>query len=150
MSNTAYTAGYKSSIWMAQCTFSGGVYTPGSYTKIGQTKDIKGPSPEVGEIKLTNNDSPNNTKESAPGMIEPGDISFELYYTPTGYTALYTAFGDGNMYSFKEIFADASGFTSLGYLKKLPVETKTEDEANMVNVEIKLTAKPMFTATGLS
>jgi hypothetical protein len=148
--NTQYTAGYKSIIEMAPTTVSGGVYTPGTYVKIGQSKDIKGPSPEVGEIKLTNNDSPLNTKESAPGMIEPGDISFQVIYTPTGFNTLYAAFGDGNIYSFREVFADGSGFTSLGYLKKTPVETKTEDEANVINVEVKLTSKAVFAASGLS
>jgi hypothetical protein len=83
-------------------------------------------------------------------MIDPGDISFEVVYTPTGYTALYTAFGDQAIYSFKEVFTDHSGFTSLGFLKKVPVESKTEDEANTVTVEITLTSKAVYAASGLS
>jgi hypothetical protein len=150
MSNTQYTQGFGSQIWMAPTTLSAGVYTPGTYVKIGQTKDIKGPSIEAGEIKVTNNDSPNNSKEKRPGMADPGDMSWEIVYTPAGYTALYASVGDGNMYSFKEIFTDGSGFVGLGFLKKAPVETKTEDEANMVSVEVTLATRATYQASGLS
>ena len=139
---SAYTAGYGSIIYFSPDNTT--------WTKVGQSKDIKGPTPEVGDIKITNNDSPANTKESAPGMIEPGEISFEVIYTPAGFAALYGIFGNGIIYFWKEVFADHSGFVAQGYLKKLPVETKTEDEANHIAVTVKLTSKPVHSATGLS
>ena len=67
---TTYTVGYGSQIYYGT---RGG--TPA--TKVAQTRDIKGPSPEVGDVKLTNNDSPNNTKEYGPGMLEPGEVDWE-------------------------------------------------------------------------
>lgn len=139
---STYSVGYGSKIEFATDTNG----TPGTYTKIGQTKDIKGPDSEVGDVKVTNNDSPDNTKEYGPGMIEPGVIGWDLVYEKTDFATLYALFGDGNKYFWRETFADGSTMVAPGYLKKLPIVTKTEDEANMVSVEVKLTGKPVFTA----
>jgi hypothetical protein len=144
MPASTFTVGYGSKIYMATITMPAG--TIGTYTAIAQTKDLKGPEPEVGDIKITNNDSPNNTKEYAPGMIEPGEMSFEMVYTKTQATTLFAAFGDGNTYSFKELYVDGSTTIFPGFIKKIGIETKTEDEANMAHITIKLTGKPVFTA----
>jgi hypothetical protein len=136
---TSYVLGYNSHVYYS---------TNGtSYTKIGQSRDVQSPNPEVGEVNLTNNDSPNNTKEYAPGMIEPGELEFELVYKASATTTLYGLLGDGNIYHWAEKFADGSGFTCKGFIKSFGVETATEDEANITKVTIKLTEKPVFAAT---
>lgn len=140
--STKYSPGFGSKLYYATNTAG----TPGTYNAIGQTKDINGPDSEVGDIKITNNDSPSNCRESAPGIMEPGSISWDLVYSDTVYATLMGIFGDGNIYFFKETFTDGSYIVAPGYLKKAPIKTKTEDEANMVNCEAKLTGKPVFTA----
>ena len=141
MSASKYTPGFGSKVEYA--TNTGGV--AGTYNKIGQTRDIKGPDSEVGDIKVTNNDSPDNTKEYGPGMIEPGTIGWDLVFSDTVYNTLYGLFGDGNIYFWKETFTDGSTIVAPGFLKKAPITTKTEDEANVVVVEVRLTGKPVFT-----
>lgn len=133
-----YTVGFGSAIYYS----ADGT----TYTKIAQSRDLKGPNPEVGDIKLTNNDSPNNTKEYAPGMIEPGEIDFELVYDKAQAATLYAMFGDGLIHFWREVYADGSKWEFKGYIKKFGTETKTEDEANTTTVTIKLTNKPVFTA----
>ena len=123
-----YTSGFGSTVSVATNTAG----TPGTYALIGQTKDVKGPDSEVGDVKVTNNDSPNNTKEEyGPGMIEPGTMGWELVFSNTIYTTLYGKFGDGNLYFWKETFPDGSTMVAPGFLKKAPITTKTEDEAMM-------------------
>jgi hypothetical protein len=140
--STKYAQGFGSKVSYA--TDTGG--TPGTYNPIGQTKDIKGPDSSVGVIKLTNNDSPNNCREKAPGIMEPGTIGWDLVYSDTVYATLFGILGDGNIYFWKETFTDGSTIVAPGFLSKAPIVTKTEDESNMVTCEVELTGKPVFTA----
>lgn len=142
MSASLYTVGYASKLYVALIT--GG--TPGTYAAIAQTKDLTGPEPEVGKINITNNDSPNNTKETAPGMIAPGDMEFELVYSKAQAATLYGYFGDGNSYAWREVYPDGSKWEFNGFLSKFGSETKTEDEAIMNKVTITIQNKPVFTA----
>jgi hypothetical protein len=143
--NSSFTQGYGSSISYAATTYSAGVYSvSGSYTKIAQSMDLQSPEDEVGDIKITNNDSPNNSQEYRPGMLDPGEMDFELIYTPAEHLTLHTICGDGNVYAFKEIFADGSNFVWFGWVKKIGVETKTENEAVKSKVTIRTATKPVF------
>lgn len=117
-----------------------------TYTDIAQTVDLTGPEPEVGEVGITNNDSPDNTKEYIPGMIEPGEIEFEVVYTKTQAAALYALFGDGNVYFWRETYPDGSKWEFKGFLNAFGTEAPTEDEAIRNTVGIKVTNKPTFTA----
>jgi hypothetical protein len=118
----------------------------GTYTDIAQTVDLTGPEPEVGEINITNNDSPDNTKEYLPGMIEPGEMSFEVIYSSAQAEDLYTMFGDGLVHWFKETYPDGGSWTFPGFLNAFGSEAPTEDEAIRNTVGIKLTGKPVFAA----
>ena len=146
MSASKYVPGFGSSVWQAP-SVSGAA---GTYVKIGQTKDIKGPDSEVGDIKITNNDSPGNSREYAAGggLLEPGTIGWDMVFDAVMFTPVFTTLGDGNGYWWKEVFADGSTMVAPGYLKKAPIVTKTEDEADMVSVEVKLSGKPVFTSSG--
>ena len=117
-----------------------------SYTDIAQTVDLEGPSPEVGDVNVTNNDSPSNTKEYVPGMIEPGEQEFTVVYSKTVCAALYGMFGTGVIYFWRETYPDGSKWEYKGYLKSFGTEAPTEDGAIMNTVSIKLTTKPTFTA----
>lgn len=137
-----YAAGFNSKVWYATNTAG----TAGTYTALAQTMDIKGPDSEVGDIKITNNDSPTNSKEYAPGLTEPGTMSWNLVYRDDAYATLLSMFGNLSTYFWKEVFSDGSTWVGIGYIKKAPLVTKTEDEANTVEVEIKLVTTPTFTA----
>ena len=124
-----------------------GYSTTGSdYTNIAQTVDLTGPEPEVGEVGITNNDSPDNTKEYMPGMIEPGTQEFELIYKKSVCNTLYGMFGNGITYFWKLEYPDGSSWTFKGFLKSFGTEAPTEDEAMKNTIGIKLTNKPTFQA----
>lgn len=140
MSASNYTLGYGSTISIAP--IAGG--TVGSYVAIAQTVDLNSPASEVGDVNITNNDSPNNTKESVPGMIEPGDLEFEVVYVKAQFQTLAGYRGDGNIYSFKETFPDGAVCVFPGYIKKLSLEGKTEDDALKGKITIKLNGKEVW------
>lgn len=117
-----------------------------AYTEVAQTVDLSGPEPEVGDVAITNNDSPDNTKEYIPGMIEPGEQEFEVVYKKAVCAALYGMFGNGITYFWRELYPDGSKWEFKGYLKGFGTEAPTEDEAIRNTITIKLTTKPVFTA----
>lgn len=116
------------------------------YTDIVQTVDLAGPSPEVGDIKITNNSSPNNTHEYMPGLIEPGELDFDIVYTKAQCATLYALLGDGNTYFWRETWPDGSKWEFKGYVKGFGTEGETEDGKLTNSMKIKLTTKPVFTA----
>lgn len=117
-----------------------------NFVKIAQTIDLAGPEPEIGDVKVTNNDSPDNTHEYVPGMIEPGTQDYEIVYTKAQCASLYDTFGDGVIYDFAEKYPDGAGWTFKGYLKKFGTESKTEDDAMKNSITIKLCSKPVFSS----
>jgi hypothetical protein len=146
MSASVYTLGFGSFISYATITAG----TPGTYTKITQTRDVNSPMSEVGDVKVTNNDSPNNCHEYAPGLIEPGDIEWDCVFTKTQFETVSAFLGNGIVYSFKETFpvdsaaGTAPTCTFPGYFKSIGVESKTEDEAVIAKFKVKLTGLPVW------
>jgi hypothetical protein len=117
----------------------------GSYSAIAQTVDLAGPEPEIGEVNITNNDSANATKEYLPGMIEPGEMEFEVIYKKDACNTLYTMFSGRTVYWFKLAYPDGSYWIFPGFLNSFGTEAPTEDEAIRNTIGIKLTALPTFT-----
>src|SRR5436305_133763 len=132
---TDATLGYASQLY-SQALAGSGSGSGGSWVKFAATIDLKGPEPEIGDVKITNNDSPNKSHEykAGGGLIEPGTQDFEVVYNKTEQARIYAMFGDGNNYNFAEVYPDGtggtggSGWTYTGYIKKIGVETKTEDD----------------------
>ena len=118
---------------------------PATYIVVAQTVDLEGPSPEVGDIPITNNDSPANTKEYMPGMIEPAEQDFQVVYTKAQAASLYALFGDGLIYNWRETYPDGSKWEYKGYQKRFGTEAPTEDGAIRNTITLKLTQKPVFT-----
>lgn len=115
-----------------------------TFTKIAQSKDLNSPESEVAKVKITNNDSPNNSQEYTPGLTEPGDMEFEWVYTPAQQAALYAHWAARDTLSWREIFPDGSGWVFKGFLTKITNESKTENEAIAGKVSIALTTAAKF------
>jgi len=137
MADTNATVGYGSTL-----AFSTDDTT---YTPIAQTVDLNGPEPEIGDVKVTNNDSENATHEHLPGLIEPGENEFKVVYAKAACNTLYTMFGTRTVYWWKETYPDGAFWKFKGYMKKFGTEAPTEDGAIMNTIGLKLTKKPTFT-----
>ena len=143
MSASQSVIGFGSTIKYAAIT--GG--TPGSYTKVMQTVDISSPTPEVGDVKVTNNDSPNNSHEYAVGgLIEPGQVDWEVVFFASEHLTLLQMNGDGIIRSWQELFPDGTTCTFPGYVKSAGVEGKTENEALKGKVTVKITGPVVWAA----
>lgn len=57
-------------------------FTTGVFTDIAECRNIGVPQSVADKIDATNQDSPNRTKESVSGMIDPGEANFELNWLP--------------------------------------------------------------------
>ena len=115
-----------------------------TYTEIAQTVDLGGPEPEVGEIKITNNDSPDNTQEYIPGLIEPGDYEFQIVYAVNACATIYSLMDAQTVYYWRVTFPDGAKWEFRGFVKGFGTEGQTDDGAIMTTMTIKLTGKPTF------
>ena len=120
--------------------------TVGTYNKVAQSVDLDSPLPEVGDINLTNNDSPNNTKEYFPGMVEPGDLDFDVVFFASAHVPILNMVGNQIIYSWKETFTDGTTCVFPGYVKSAGVTGKTENEALKGKIKVKLTGAAVYTA----
>lgn len=118
----------------------------GTFTKIGQSVDLESPTTEVGDIKTTNNDSPGNSHEylAGGGLIEPGEVEFEVVYFKSLHSTIMALAGNGLNYFFKEVFPDGTISTFPGYFKSVGIATKTEDQAMKGKFKIKLTTTAAY------
>lgn len=119
----------------------------GDWVKIAQTRDLSSPSPEKGDINITNNDSPDNTKEYRPGMVEPGDLEFELIYEKSQQAELLGLMDDDAIYEFAIEYPDGAGWEFVGYVKGFGTEGETEDGVLVTTCTIKVTGMPEFSET---
>ena len=119
-----------------------------TYTKLAQTVDLGGFQPEVGDINITNNDSPNNTKEYIPGMIEPGTYDFSIIYDSSLASTIEDYADATTVYYWRVTFPNGDKWVARGYVKKVEYSGKTEDGAVEGKISIKITGKPVLTASG--
>lgn len=56
--------------------------SPVVYTEVGQLSSVKMGGLKSGTIDITNLDSPSGFKEITPGIIDPGEISFDGILNP--------------------------------------------------------------------
>lgn len=115
-------------------------------TAIAQITNIGGPNIEVDDIEETTMDKPTgeeNWKVFAPGLIDGGEVSFDILYEKAVSTAVWALVGVAK--SFKILWPDNSYCEFNGYLKSLGHETpKDADITN--SCTIKISGKPAFTA----
>ena len=119
-----------------------GTSAAGPFTSMAQSVDVKSPEPEVAKVKVTNNDSPNNSQEYIPGLFDPGDLELEVIYTPTVQAQWYADFAARSVQWYTVVFPDGSGWKFPGFVQKFGDETKTENEA----IKAKVTVKPTYSA----
>jgi hypothetical protein len=75
MAETQASIGYGTFFHVSQ---NGGT----TWTELAEVYDITPPTDEVDEIDATHMQSPNRTREFIPGLIDPGEASFEMNFIP--------------------------------------------------------------------
>jgi hypothetical protein len=119
---------------------------PGTWVEIAYTEDLKTPDIEVGDIKITNNQSPNNTHEYMPGLIEGGTVEYDIVYTSSVAGTLYGLLDAATTYAWQEVYPDGAAMVWFGYVKGFGIEGKTEDGDLKNKMKVKVCSKPTFTS----
>lgn len=58
----------------------------GTFNELAELIDIKPPNQQSDDVEVTNYKSPNRTKEYIPGLIEPGEMTFDINWIPSDAT----------------------------------------------------------------
>lgn len=56
--------------------------TPGVFVDLEEVYSVTPPNQQVDQVEATHNASPNRTREFIPGLISPGECSFEMNFIP--------------------------------------------------------------------
>lgn len=56
--------------------------SPPTFIEMAEVFNITPPNAQVDDVDVTHNQSPNRTREFIPGLIDPGEASFEMNFIP--------------------------------------------------------------------
>ena len=103
---------------------------------------------EVEDIDITCHDATNNFKKYAPGLIEPGEVTFDVLRAPgdADDEAIYTIFGTELMWKITYPNTAAEEFD--GYIKSKGANIPMGDEAMTSSITIKINGKITLTPPG--
>lgn len=86
---------------------------PEVFTTVGEVRDISGPGFSLDTVEATHQASPDGWKEYIAGLIEPGELSFDINYLPADATqdagtGLLSRMAARAVDNYKLVFPDAA------------------------------------------
>lgn len=122
--------------------------TPENFTTIAEVTNISGPSLSLEPIEITSHSSPGGWKEFIGGLLDAGEVTFDINYEPTeathnATTGLIADMVDRTLRNFQLVFPDTGNTTwsfmalVTGFEPSEPVEDKLT-----ASVTLKLTGQP--------
>lgn len=125
---------------------------PEVFTTVAMVKSITGPTLQGEDIDITNQDSPGGFREFINGLIDPGELSFEINYDPGDAThdAATGLLGDltsRSVINWELIFPDTGStkWTFSGSVKSFEANIPVDDVLS-ASITIKITGLPVFNA----
>lgn len=89
------------------------------YTTVAQVRDINGPNMSRDTIEVTTRDSAGQAREYLAGLLDNGEVTFDLVYDPDDSThsasatgGLITLLAAGTSNNFRVSFADSTATTA--------------------------------------
>lgn len=89
------------------------------YTTVAQVRDINGPNMARDTVEVSSRDSTGQAKEYLAGMLDEGEVTFDLVYDPDAQThsasasgGLITLMRAGALNNFRVSFADTTATTA--------------------------------------
>ena len=113
--------------------------SPPDYHELDEITTMTGPNFQTDDVDVSHMQSPNRTREFVPGMIDPGEASFEMNWIPGSTTdAIILALKrDGTIVSWKMQWYNATTWEFTGYVKGYETGTSVEDK-NSATVTIRV------------
>lgn len=117
---------------------------PKVWTEIGEAVSITPPNPTRESVEFTHLKSPNKTREHKPGMIEPGEMTVVLNYTPEARAKADALFSAAGVQEFQIGYPDGSTETISGFLTGKTTEGGEVSGKLTLNLPIKVTGLPVY------
>jgi len=113
------------------------------FTKIAEVRSIQGPTSTFDVLDATSHDSLNNTREFVAGLIDPGELTFEVLFDPgavthdatTGLIAKHQARTETN---FQLLFLDSTLVTFAALVTNFE-PSEPHDDLQVASVTLKIT-----------
>lgn len=117
---------------------------PKVFTEVGEAVSISPPNPSRGTVEKTHLKSPNKTREYGPGMIEPGEATLVLNYTPAARAKVDALFIAGGLQEFRIDYPDGSLETFFAFLTGKATEGGEVDGKLTLNCPMKVSGLPTY------
>jgi hypothetical protein len=131
------------------CSLASSTTIGGTYTKIAELVDIKGPKPKVPMADVSHLESTDAVKEKKPKMIEPGECMFTINYTKAQYDILIDLLYARTLMYWKVLIPDAttpSQSIFAAYVGEMPITIPADDKIACDDVMLEVTGKVAYTA----
>lgn len=114
---------------------------------IGSIYSLSPPEPEVGEINTTHYDITDNAHRYESGLIEGGEVEFGVIYSDSIYNILDRDLGVEQIWDIS--YPDDSTHEFTGFISSIGTEVPDADDDEVMRntVTIKISGKPVFTAS---
>lgn len=118
----------------------------GVFMTIGEATSISGPGLSRTTIDVTSHDSVNRFMEYVGGLIDPGEVTFEVNWDPAIHTALIPDFQDPLPRGYRILFPTPPGgqFDFAAFITEMSHEFPHDDKMS-ADFTFKISGEPIFT-----
>ncbi|MFD3352735.1 phage tail tube protein [Streptomyces fradiae] len=115
------------------------------FTTIANATNISGPGLARNTIDVTSHDSPDSTMEFIGGLVDPGEVSVDINYTPALHDTLVEDLYDTDPRNYRLVFPDTANTTwqfaavLTGFEASAPYDDKLS-----ATLTFKVSGKPTF------
>lgn len=122
--------------------------TAGTFVTIAQVASITPPQLEADDVEIEDLDPVDGYKKYLPGLLDGGEVSLTLNFdgSTTGHMDLLSDFNGRAKKNYKIVLPDTAAWAFSGYVKGFAPQEITAGDVIQVEVTIKVTGKPTFTA----
>lgn len=139
MPNTGAGIGYGSLVEMTDAA------NPVTWTYLGEAKSINLPADTIDQVDATHMQSPNRTREFIPGLVDPGEFSFEQNYIPGSASDVALTAAKGQQKTIRVTFPNGRQVIFNGSLQSYE-KTAPLDDVKVATVTFKVSGAPTLTA----
>ncbi len=119
---------------------------PEVFTTIGEATNITGPELERDTIDVTSHDSPNRFREYVGGLVDGGEVGFEVNWDPAIHNVLKADFQDPLPRNYRIVLPTPPGgtWTFPGFITGMGHEYPHDDKMS-AEFTFKISGEPVFT-----
>lgn len=119
---------------------------PEVFATVGEATNISGPGMERETIDVTSHDSPERFREWVGGLIDAGEVTFEVNWDPSLHVPLIDDFQDPIPRNYRIVFPAPPGgrFTFAAFITGMDHEFPHDDKM-AADFTFKISGKPVFT-----